>query len=151
QHMGYVLRTGETDAPAGIQQALAQTNRMQDLLMERIRVGRTGNEILLDSIAAMRAEKINGTFYTHPIGDHGHGAGTTIGLWDRQEAIPGMGDVRVLSETWFSIELGARIPIPEWGGQELFVGQEEEARIDAEGKTTWVLPRQTRYHLVRSK
>ena len=62
-----------------------------------------------------------------------------------------MGDVRVLPETWFSIELGARIPIPEWGGQELFVGQEEEARIDAEGKTTWVLPRQTRYHLVRSK
>ena len=151
QHMGYVLREGETDVPQGMQQALAQTNRMQDLLMERIRVGRTGNEILLDSIAAMRSEKINGTFYTHPIGDHGHGAGTTIGLWDRQEAIPGMGDVRVLPETWFSIELGARIPIPEWGGQELFVGQEEEARLDAAGKTSWVLPRQTRYHLVRSK
>lgn len=149
QHMGYVLRPGETDAPPGIRRALLATNRMQDILVERIRPGRTGNEVLLEAIAVMKSEKINGTFYTHPIGDHGHGAGPLIGLWDRQEAIPGRGDVRIIPQSWFSIELGARTPIPEWGGQELFVGQEEDVVVDGEGRVSWVLNRQTRYHLVR--
>ena len=149
QHMAYVLREGEKDAPAGIQQALRHTNRMQDILLERMRPGRSGNEVLADAIAAMKADKINGTFYTHPIGDHGHGAGPLIGLWDRQEGVPGRGDVLLLPNTWFSIELGARTKVPEWDGQELFVGQEEDAVIDADGKIAWVLRRQTNYHLVK--
>ena len=149
QHMAYVLREGETDAPEGIKKALANTNRMQDILTERMKPGRTGNEVLADAIATMKAEKINGTFYTHPIGDHGHGAGPLVGLWDRQEGVPGRGDVKIRPNTWFSIELGARTPAPEWGGQELFVGQEEDAAIDGEGKISWVLRRQTKYHLVK--
>lgn len=149
QHMGYVLQAGEKDAPAGIQQALRNTNRMQNILLARMRPGRSGNEVLADAITAMKAESINGTFYTHPIGDHGHGAGPLIGLWDRQEGVPGRGDVLLLPNTWFSIELGARTKIPEWGGQELFVGQEEDAAIDADGKIAWVLRRQTNYHLVK--
>lgn len=149
QHMGYVLRAGETEVPAGIQRALAATNRMQDLLLERMRPGRSGNEVLADALAAVRAERINGTIYSHPIGDHGHGAGPLIGLWDRQDGVPGRGDVLLLPSTWFSIELSARVPVPEWDGQELFVGQEEDATIDAEGKIAWVLRRQTKYHLVR--
>ncbi|MDX2040662.1 MAG: M24 family metallopeptidase [Acidobacteriota bacterium] len=149
QHMAYVLRAGESDAPAGIKKALANTNRMQDILMEKMKPGRTGNEVLADAIAVMKAEKINGTFYTHPIGDHGHGAGPLIGLWDRQEGVPGRGDVKLLPNTWFSIELGARTPVPEWDGAELFVGQEEDAVLNAAGKMEWVLRRQTKYHLVR--
>jgi Xaa-Pro aminopeptidase len=149
QHMGYVLQAGEKDVPAGIKQALRNTNRMQDILLERMRPGRSGNEVLADAIAAMKAEKINGTFYTHPIGDHGHGAGPLIGLWDRQEGVPGRGDVLLLPNTWFSIELGARTKVPEWDNQELFVGQEEDAAIDADGKIAWVLRRQTNYHLVK--
>jgi Xaa-Pro aminopeptidase len=124
---------------------------MQDILMERMRPGRSGNEVLADALAAVRAEKINGTIYTHPIGDHGHGAGPLIGLWDRQEGVPGRGDVLLLPSTWFSIELSARVPVPEWGGQELFVGQEEDAVLDADGKISWVLGRQTKYHLVGSR
>ncbi len=149
QHMAYVLQAGEKDAPAGIRQALRNTNRMQDILLERMRPGRSGNEVLADAIAAMKADKINGTFYTHPIGDHGHGAGPLIGLWDRQEGVPGRGDVLLLPNTWFSIELGARTKVPEWEGQELFVGQEEDAVIDADGKIAWALRRQTNYHLVK--
>jgi Xaa-Pro aminopeptidase len=149
QHMAYVLAEGETDAPEGVRKALANANRMQDILMERMKPGRTGNEVLADAIATMKAEKINGTFYTHPIGDHGHGAGPLVGLWDRQEGVPGRGDVKIRPNTWFSIELGARTLAPEWGGQELFVGQEEDAAIDGEGKISWVLRRQTKYHLIK--
>jgi Xaa-Pro aminopeptidase len=149
QHMGYVLRAGETDVPAGIKKALANANRLQDIVMERMRPGRSGNEVLADALAQMRAEKIDGTVYCHPIGDHGHGAGPLIGLWDRQQGVPGRGDVLVLPDTWFSIELGVKTPVPEWGGRELFVGQEEDAFVDRSGRIAWVLKRQTEYHLVR--
>lgn len=149
QHMGYVLRQGETDVPAGIKHALANANRLQDLLMERMRPGRSGNEVLTDTLAAMKAEGITGSIYTHPIGDHGHGAGPLIGLWDRQQGVPGRGDVLVLPGTWFSIELSATTPVPEWGNKGLWVGEEEDAVIDESGRASWVLKRQTEYHLVK--
>ena len=149
QHMGYVLREGERDAPAGIKRALANANRVQDLLMERMLPGRSGNEVLAATLAAMKAAGIIGSIYTHPVGDHGHGAGPLIGLWDRQQGVPGRGDTLLLPGTWFSIELSASTPVPEWGGQTLWVGQEEDAVLDETGRIAWVLPRQTEYHLVR--
>lgn len=149
QHMGYVLREGERDVPAGIKRALANANRLQDILIERMRPGRTGNEVLSDALAAMKAEGIKGTIYTHPVGDHGHGAGPLIGLWDRQQGVPGRGDVLLLPGTWFSIELQATTPVPEWNGAELWVGQEEDAVLDEQGRVSWVLKRQTEYHLVK--
>jgi Xaa-Pro aminopeptidase len=149
QHMGYVLREGETAPPAGIRNALTQTNRLQDLLMERMKPGRSGNQVLADTLAAMKEAGINGSVYTHPIGDHGHGAGPLIGLWDRQQGVPGRGDVALVPGTWFSIELSARTPVPEWGSKELFVGQEEDAALDEAGRMSWILRRQTEYHLVK--
>lgn len=149
QHMSYVLRSGEKQPPAGIQQALRNANRMQDLLMERMRPGQSGNEILANTLTAVKNAGIAGTVYTHPIGDHGHGAGPLVGLWDRQEGVPGRGDVLLLPNTWHSIELSATTEVPEWNGQKLWVGQEEDAEIDGEGKITWVLRRQEEYHLVK--
>jgi Xaa-Pro aminopeptidase len=149
QHVGYVLREGETDAPAGLRRALANSNRLQDLLLERLKPGRTGNEILADTLAAAKKEGLTATVYTHPIGDHGHGAGPIIGLWDRQEGVPGRGDVKVLPSTWFSIELEATTPVPEWDGQAVRSAQEEDAMLDENGRVSWVLPRQTKYLLVR--
>jgi hypothetical protein len=149
QHMGYVLRHGETQAPAGLRAALARAQRLQDLLLEEMETGRTGNEVLQRTLARMRAERINGSVYTHPIGDHGHGAGPTIGLWDRQEGVPGRGDVKLRPNTWFSIELQATTPVPEWGGQPVRMAMEEEALIDGSGQRQWVLKRQENFHLVK--
>jgi len=149
QHMGYVLREGEKDVPAGIKRALASANRLQDLLMERMKPGRSGNEVLADTLAAMKSEGINGSIYTHPIGDHGHGAGPLIGLWDRQQGVPGRGDVPILAGSWFSIELAATTPVREWGNKELWIGEEEDAVIDESGRASWVLKRQTEYHLIK--
>jgi hypothetical protein len=149
QHMGYVLRTGETDVPAGIKRALLNTNHLQDLVLERMKPGRTGNEVLADALAAMKAAGIDGSVYSHPVGDHGHGAGPLIGLWDRQQGVPGRGDVPILPSSWFSIELSSKTPVPEWNNQALTVAQEEDAAIDGDGKISWVLKRQTEYHLVK--
>jgi Xaa-Pro aminopeptidase len=149
QHMGYVLLSGETAPPAGLRQALARSNRLQDIVMQELRVGRSGNDVLRAARERMRAEGIQGSVYTHPIGLHGHGAGPLIGLWDYQEGVPGRGDHRVIPSMWFSIELQATSPVPEWGGQRVWSGQEEDAIVGQDGSMRWALQRQTELHLVR--
>jgi Xaa-Pro aminopeptidase len=149
QHMGYVLLPGETQPPEGLRRALASSNRLQDIVMQELRVGRTGNEILRASLDRMRREGLEGSVYTHPIGVHGHGAGPLIGLWDYQEGVPGRGDHRVIPSMWFSIELQATTAVPEWGGQRVWSAQEEDAIIGQDGSVRWALRRQTELHLVR--
>jgi len=150
QHMAYVLRPGETDAPAGLKQALANANTMQDIAMEEIRPGRTGNEALASVLAKTKARGVTGTMYTHPIGLNGHGAGPLIGLWDYQDGVPGRGDAVVIPSMWFSIELQATTPVPEWNGQPVQMAQEEDMIIGADGKARWALRRQDHLFLVRS-
>ena len=149
QHMAYVLQEGESDAPEGLRRALANTNRLQDILLEEMNVGRSGDQVLSAVLDRMRAAGLNGTMYTHPIGDHGHGAGPLIGLWDRQDGVPGRGDVPVLANMWFSTEMQVTTPVPEWDGQAVRMMQEEEAEVTADGTVRWVLRRQTELHLVR--
>ncbi len=150
QHMGYVLLAGESDAPAGLRKALARSNRLQDILVDEMRPGRSGNEVLRSTLSRMRSEGLDGTVYTHPIGDHGHGAGPLIGLWDRQQGVAGRGDVPVRRNTWFSTELQVTSRVPEWNNEQVRMAQEEEVRLDGEGKRSWVLARQEKFHLVRA-
>lgn len=149
QHMGYVLLPGETDAPAGLINALRRANRLQDIVIQEMLPPRTGNMVLQTVLTRMRLEGLNGTVYTHPIGDHGHGAGPLIGLWDRQEGVPGRGEVPIRPSTWFSIELQVTSPVPEWGGQQVRMALEEEVYLTEVGARRWVMPRQERFHLVR--
>ena len=149
QHNAYVLLPGETDAPAGLKTALLNANAMQDIAMEETRPGRTGNEVLRSVLERMRAKGIDGTMYSHPIGMNGHGAGPLIGLWDYQEGVPGRGDAKVTPSMWFSIELQATTPVPEWGGQPVRLAQEEDMIIGADGKARWALKRQDKLFLVK--
>lgn len=149
QHMGYVLREGETEVPAGLKQALARSNRLQDLVVEELRPGRTGNEILRTVLGRMKQEGIDGTVYSHPVGLHGHAAGAIIGLWDRQEGVSGNGDHTLIPSMWYSVELQATSPVPEWGGQPVRSAQEEDVIIGADGRVRWAYQRQTEFHLVR--
>ncbi len=149
QHMAYVLKPGEKDAPAGLRQALANGNALQDLLMAEIRPGRTGNEILAAARASMKAKGIVGTIYSHPIGMHGHGSGPLIGLWDYQEGVPGRGDAEVIANMWFSIELQATTPVPEWNGQPVRMALEEDMMIGTDGTPRWAGGQQKKLWLVK--
>jgi Xaa-Pro aminopeptidase len=148
QHLGYVFREGETEVPAGLRQCMARSNRMQDILLEEMEVGRTGNEILAAALAQMAEEGIRGTIYTHPIGDNGHGSGPLIGRWDAQEGVPVRGELPLRASTWHSIELQARYPVPEWGDKEVSCRQEEEAYVAEDGSRHWAFRRQTDFHYV---
>lgn len=147
QQHAYVLRPGETEAPEGLRRALAVGNRLQDVLTAEFRAGRTGNEILAAALERAEAEGIDATIYTHPIGFHGHGAGPTIGLWDRQDGVPGKGDYPLFANTAHSIELNAAVSIPEWGGEEIRIKLEEDALFDGEA-VRYLDGRQTEFHLI---
>ena len=147
QQHAYVLRPGETEAPAGLVDGLRTGNRLQDLLTREMTDGRTGNEILASTLSAAESEGIDATVYTHPIGYHGHGAGPTIGLWDQQGGVPGNGDYPLHPNTAHSIELNARVAIPEWGDQTIRIMLEEDAYFD--GTTVRYLDgRQTELYLI---
>lgn len=148
QHLGYVLRSGEQEPPQGLRDCLKTSNRLQDIVLAELRPGRTGNEVLQASREAMAAAGIDGTIYSHPIGDHGHGAGPLLGLWDHQEGVPVKGDLKVRPSTWFSIELQATSKIPEWNGRTLACRQEEDIYVDEKGDRRWVYGRQEAFHLV---
>lgn len=130
QQHAYVLSPGETAAPDGLVSGLHTANRLQDLLMGAFEVGRTGNEVLATTLAAATDEGIDGLIYTHPIGVHGHAAGPTIGLWDRQDGVPGQGDHPLRPDTAYSIELQARSAVPEWDDQIVQFMLEEEGFFD---------------------
>ena len=88
QQNAYILRAGESEAPAYLQRAPAEGNALQDILTDNFQVGRTGNEILARTRAQAIERGLSPIIYTHPIGLHGHAAGTTIGMWDKQGGVP---------------------------------------------------------------
>ncbi len=110
QQHAYVLRPGEREAPEGLRRALGIGNRLQDILTSHFVAGRSGNEILAGSLEQAGAEGIEATIYTHPIGFHGHAAGPTIGLWDRQGGVPGRGDYPMLGNTAWGSPFNRRNP-----------------------------------------
>jgi Xaa-Pro aminopeptidase len=146
QHLGYVLKDGETEAPAGLKRGLAAANAVQDALTSAFRVGRSGNEVLALARKAAIAQGLKPSIYTHPIGHHGHGAGPSIGYWDNQGP-SASGERKLRANTAFSIELNATVPVPEWGGQEVEFRSEEDAFFDGE-KVRYIDGRQREFHLI---
>jgi hypothetical protein len=147
QQNAYVLEKDETDAPEGLKDALADGNRLQDILAEAMVSGRTGNEILKAALEKAEEEGINASIYTHPIGHHGHAAGPTIGLWDRQEGVPGRGDYELFDDTCFALELNAKREVPEWGGQEVKMALEQTIAYTG-GEIIFLAGRQTKLYLI---
>ncbi len=133
QEHAYVLKAGETEAPGFLRNAFAKGNRLQDILTSNFKEGKTGNNIVADSRKAAIAEGITPSIYTHPIGYHGHAAGTTLGQWDTKEnQVPGPGDYPMHLKTAYSIELNCTVNIPEWK-KDVRIMLEEDGYFDETG------------------
>jgi Xaa-Pro aminopeptidase len=148
QQHAYVLQVGETDAPQGLKDALAQGNRLQDILLGEMKEELTGNQVLGAALKRAKDEGLKPSIYTHPLGVHGHAAGPTIGLWDRQGGVPGAGDYPLYFDTVYSIELNVRAAVPEWDNQEVQIALEQDAAFTRSG-TFFLDRRQTELHLIR--
>lgn len=149
QHLAYVLKDGETDAPAGLKAGLAAANGVQDALTSSFKVGETGNAVLAAARAKAIAKGLKPSIYSHPLGYHGHGAGPAIGMWDNQDGVP-HGEFKVHADTAWSIELSAFAPVPEWGGQEVQFRTEEDAFYDGR-QVRFLDGRQTALTLIGGK
>ncbi len=147
QQLAYVLRPGEEDAPPGLRAGLAQSNRLQDIHLEAMEVGLTGNEVLHAALKRARGEGLEPMIYTHPLGTHGHAAGPTIGLWDHQEGVPEHGDYGLYPDTCYAVELNVQAPVPEWDNQVVMFALEEDAVL-TQGRMRWLAGRQEHLHLV---
>jgi len=132
QQHAYVLKPGETTAPAALTQAFAQANKLQDILLAQFKEGRSGNQMLGAALKQGRADGITPTIYTHPIGYHGHAAGPAIGMWDKQDGVPGSGDEKLRYRTAYSIELNAAATLPGWK-EPVRIMLEEDAYFDETG------------------
>ena len=146
QHLAYVLKDGERDAPKGLRDGLEAANAVQDALTGSFRTGRTGNEILAEARAKAISVGLKPSIYSHPIGFHGHGAGSSIGFWDNQQADP-RGEHPLRPNTAWSIELSAKSVVPEWNNQEVEFRLEEDAYFDG-SSVAYLDGRQSRFHLI---
>ncbi|HZY80785.1 MAG TPA: M24 family metallopeptidase [Cyclobacteriaceae bacterium] len=132
QEHAYILKPGETDVPAFLKEAFKKGNRLQDILTSNFKEGRTGNDILKASRDQAIAEGITPSIYTHPIGYHGHAAGSTIGMWDMQDGVPFNGEYPMHYKTAYSIELNCTVNIPEWK-KDVRIMLEEDGYFDETG------------------
>jgi Xaa-Pro aminopeptidase len=148
QQQAYVLKEGETDAPAGLKRALALGNRLQDIHVEEMKPGRTGNQVLAAALGRAKAEGLRPQIYSHPLGVHGHAAGAPVGLTDKQDGVPFEGDYPFFASTVHSIELNNRADVPEWGNQEVRIALEQDAVLTKAG-AHFLDRRQTALHLIR--
>lgn len=147
QQNAYVLKPGESDAPAGLKAALADGNRLQEIHLAQMQVGRSGNQVLRAALEQAHSEGLMPSIYTHALGYHGHAAGPVIGLWDQQGGVPGRGEYELFDETCYSIELNVRKAVPEWGDQLVRIALEEDALLSG-GQMRWLAGRQTEFHLI---
>lgn len=144
QKHGYVLKPGETDAPAGLKAALKNTNRLQDAMFEIARAGMTGAEVYEKTMAEMKRQNVEAMIYSHPIGTHGHGLGPSI---DFRGTIGGGGN-KIIPGSYMSIELNTSTLVPEWNNQKVTIMAEDDAVMTDLGYQ-FIRPRQTEFYLIK--
>ena len=147
QKKAYVLREGETEPPAGLQLAMANTNALQDALISAAQPNMSAGEVYEAAMAVMEEKGIQAQIYSHPLGFHGHGVGASI---DFRSARRGDSDRlarRLRPNSYMSIELNTLTPVPEWNGQEVYIMMEDPAYLTDEGYV-FFRPRQEAFYLV---
>jgi Xaa-Pro dipeptidase len=146
QKMAYVLKEGETDAPAGLRRGLANTNALQDALMQAARPGRPAGEVYAAAMAEMEAKGIEAMIYSHPLGNHGHALGPSIDFRSA-EGGPGRPPRPLRPHSWISVELNTSVAVPEWDGQKVVFMEEDPAYLTDEGYRLF-RPRQESFYLI---
>lgn len=142
QELAYVLKPNETKPPDFLIDALKKGNQLQDIFTSNFEAGLSGNEILLKSLKEAKEAGLKPSIYTHPLGSYGHSSGPTIGMWDAQQGLPGVGDYRLYTNTVYAIELNTTVFLKEW--QRDIRVMLEEAGFFGENGFRYVNGRQTK-------
>ena len=151
QLQAYVCRIGEEDAPEGLKNALARTNRVAEIFMGEFREGRTGNDITDTAMEKAAAAGLRPLIYSHPLGVHGHAAGCSMDARPVQNAPEGIRtemEYPLHVNTAYAIEFSCTSSIPEWGGQDVRIGFEEDGIFTREG-ARFIDGHQTKFYLIK--
>ncbi len=150
QKMAYVLLPGEKDAPAGLKNAMKNTNALQDALTQHAaRPGRPAAEVYNLAMDEMKQKGIEAQIYSHPIGNQGHGLGPSIDFRSTQRSDIGATAVKPLRKgAYLSVELNTQTVVPEWDGQKVYIMMEDDAYLTDEGYKFFI-PRQEAFYLVK--
>ncbi|KRO66633.1 MAG: Xaa-Pro aminopeptidase [Cryomorphaceae bacterium BACL21 MAG-121220-bin10] len=132
QQHAYVPFPQENEVPEFLKEAFNTGNRVQDLFTGEFVQGRTGNEILASALQLGRTQGLRPSIYTHPLGTYGHSAGTTLGMWDAQNGVPGSGDYALQYKTAYAIELNNTVYLSQWK-KDIRIMLEEAGYFDADG------------------
>jgi Xaa-Pro aminopeptidase len=140
QWQAYVCNVGEEDAPGGLKEALRRANRVAEIFMNEFQYGRSGQEITGSAMQKADDEGLRPLIYTHPVGFHGHGAGCQLDARpiDRApEGIEKQMEYPLYYDTVYAIEFSSTTSVPEWGGQDVRIGFEENGVFTMQG-CKWV-------------
>jgi Xaa-Pro aminopeptidase len=158
KRMAYVLKAGETRAPASYQKAFDQAVRVRDTIRATIKPGRRADETLaalnqevgrLPGFAIMKEfnKPMEGAttdviIGCHSVGNLGHGDGPSIAWFN-----PLRLTFTIEPSNLFSIEFFAYTAIPEWGGKKLRIPLEDDA-VATERGIEWLYPINERIRLI---
>jgi Xaa-Pro aminopeptidase len=148
QEWAYVRRTGEIDASAGLKHLFTQVNRLQDVFMSEFKAGLSGDELLGNILNTARSGGIpEPKIYSHSLGYFLHEPGPLIGLPWEQQHNAGRGEVRLVPNTTFTMELSIKDAVPEWGDQIVGFSCEQDVCFTTNGCQVMDC-RQTEFHLI---
>ena len=149
QKNAYVLLPGELDVPEGLKHAMANTNLLQDSLIQASRPGLTAGEVTQKIMDEMQEKSITAYIYSHPIGNQGHGLGTGLGYGFRpgSKGDPSRMPKRLRNGSYISVELNTVNTIPEWDNQKVILAMEDDAYLTEEGYK-FFCPRQETFYLI---
>jgi len=159
KRIAYVLKSGETAAPAGLRAAFDNAVKVRDVIRRTIKPGPTAGEMITQlstAITTSTGYRMQGTFNEtlgdskievnigcHSVGDRGHGSGPSIAWFNpRQQAFP------IKPFNPFSIELFVWTPVPEWGGAKARIPLEDDAIVTSRG-VEWLYPVNERIRLIK--
>ncbi len=148
QEWAYVRRVGELGVPAGLSNLFAQANRLEQVFMNSFVAGLSGNQILSNALSSAKVQGIpSPKIYSHSLGYYLHEPGPLIGLPWEQVTNPGRGDVPLQFDTTFTMELSIADAVPEWGGQVVNFGVEQDVCFTSQGCRP-MKPLQSEYLLI---
>jgi Xaa-Pro aminopeptidase len=148
QKNAYVLKPGETAAPAGLEKALANALRVQDAIREVARPGKIGYVVKQEAEALATTWGVTASVYSHSTGLGGHGIGAWMNPdWPDRYGVRATFPLRL--GAYYSIESSGTTEVPEWGGQKVSIGTEENVFLTDQGYTTFY-PRQEKLYIIKS-
>ncbi len=158
KRIAYVLKEGESEAPASFQRAFDKGREARAIVTETIRPGiaaAQAEQEIYDALADAGFRKVGFNqpsddpavtdviVGSHSVGNSGHGIGPSIAFFN-----PVRIEYTLQPTNLLSIELFAYTAVPEWGDKKVRIPLEDDAVLTARG-IEWLYPVNERILLIR--